>query len=158
LIGAIKILVTDHQLPIVAVIIGEGNERKNLETLIQKNNLEKNVLLVGEKENASELLSAFDIYVCSSVKEGFPYSILEAMSAELPIVSTRVGGIPEMIENKKNGLLVESQNADDLAEKIKILINNKTDQEKYSANAKTKVAEEFSLEKMIAETKKLYLN
>jgi glycosyltransferase involved in cell wall biosynthesis len=156
LIEAVKKLAVNYP-QILAVIIGEGDERKNLEILIQKNNLEKNIILTGEIKNAAEILPAFDIYVCSSVKEGFPYSILEAMSAGLPIVSTRVGGIPEMIDDKKNGLIVEPQNANDLAEKIEIIINNKSKQQQYGANAKEKVAREFGLEKTVEATKNIYL-
>jgi len=133
-------------------IIGNGPERDNLELRI---NTAKNIKLSGNIENASQYLQAFDIYVCSSIKEGMPYTILEAMQAGLPIVSTNVGAIPEMITNNKHGLLVEPKNSKALAEKIQYLIDNPDVAKHLGENAKEKVRE-FSLEKMIEKTEKLY--
>ena len=138
------------------VIIGDGTERKKLENLIAKHNLKNNFILAGRIDQAAKLLPAFDIYVCSSVKEGLPYSILEAMAAGLPVVSTGVGGIAEMIEHKKTGLIVKPADARALAENIKFLINNKTLRAELGARAREKVKTDFSLEKMIEATKKIY--
>ncbi|MFH1662131.1 MAG: glycosyltransferase family 4 protein [Candidatus Falkowbacteria bacterium] len=149
LIEATRLLV-DAGLDVKTIIIGEGSERKNLEDLIGQLNLKSRVLLTGRIDNASELLKVFDVFACSSVKEGFPYAILEAMQAGLPIVSTNVGGIKDMIENNVDGLLVEPKNPHKLAEKIKSIITGKWN---YQINKKIK----FSLEKMIEETKKIYL-
>ncbi|MDP1629076.1 MAG: glycosyltransferase, partial [bacterium] len=77
-------------------IIGEGRERAELETLIIKNRLRDNFLLLGAAPSARIYLKAFDVFVLPSVKEGMPWAILEAMAAEVPIVATNVGGIPEM--------------------------------------------------------------
>jgi glycosyltransferase involved in cell wall biosynthesis len=155
LIEAINIL--KSQFPISLIIIGEGAERKNLEELIKKYGLEKNVFLAGSIKNAAEILPAIDIYVNSSVKEGFPYSILEAMSAGLPIVATKVGGIPEMITDGKNGLLVEPKNPKGLAEKIKTLIENKELRNTLSQQAQKNVKEKFGIGEMIEKTKEVYL-
>jgi len=146
----------DH-LVAAFVIIGEGPERKNLENLINQYNLKNNFILTGRIDDAAALLPAFDTYVCSSVKEGLPYSILEAMQAGLPIVTTAVGGIPEMIEDKKTGLLAKPADAQGLTEKIKTLLNNKALAQEFGQRAKEKAITEFSLEKMIEATKKNYL-
>src|SRR3989344_3342889 len=84
-------------------IIGDGAGRPNLEKLIRDNNLEEKVILVGRKESASSYLTAFDVFLLPSVKEGFPWAILEAMAAKLPIIATRVGAVPEIIENGVSG-------------------------------------------------------
>ncbi len=154
-VEAIKILqATSYKLQ--AIIIGEGNERKNLENLIKNYNLQDDIILAGKIETAAELLPAFDIYICSSVKEGFPYAILEAMSAGLPIVSTDVGGIPEMITDGKNGLLVEPNNPEELAEKIITLIKEETLRNALGEQAKNDAKEKFGIEKMIEKTKEVY--
>jgi len=155
LIEAIKILAT-YNLQLTTIIIGEGRERKNLENLVEKYSLEKNIFLPGNIKNAAELLPAFDIYACSSVKEGFPYSILEAMSAGLPIVATRVGGIPEIINDCKNGLLAESANPKDIAEKIKTLIDDQKLVNTLGEQARTDVKEKFGIEEMTKNTKNIY--
>lgn len=158
LIEAANILISNYRLPLTFIVIGDGSERKNLERLIKKYNLENNFILTGQIDEASKLLPALDIYACSSVKEGFPYSILEAMSAVLPIVTTDVGGISEMIEHEKTGLLVKPADAQNLANALRKLINDKNLQIELSKNAKQSVEQNFGLEKMVAATKKIYLS
>jgi glycosyltransferase involved in cell wall biosynthesis len=108
--------------------------------------------------NASQYLHAFDIYTLPSVKEGFPYAILEAMQAGLPIVATKVGGIPEMIEDQSNGILVQSADSDALAQAIIALLKNKSLAEKFGCQAKNDFENSFSLEKMIKQTENVYQN
>jgi len=156
-IQAANILINQSHLPITFLIIGQGRERKNLAGLINQYNLKNNFILAGSIDNAARLLPALDIYICSSVKEGLPYSVLEAMQAGLPIISTNVGGVPEMIENNKTGLLIKPAEADDLAKKITTLLNNKALALNLCQRAKIKATTEFSLEKMVEKTKKLLL-
>ena len=92
-----------------------------------------------------------DIYVSTSTKEGLPYSILEAMTANLPIIATNVGGVPEMINNK-NGILIEPKNYKDLADKIKYLIDHKTESLELANQAKNYVTAKFSKAKMLKQT------
>jgi len=99
---------------------------------------------------------AFDVYVCSSLKEGFPFSLLEAMSAGLPIVTTKVGGISEMIKDNQSGLLVKPADPKELAEKIIEVIDNKSLAEKLGTEAQIRVRQDFSLEKMIIDTQRIY--
>lgn len=155
-IQAAGILINRNKINAKFLIIGEGSARKNLENSIKKHNLENNFILAGRIDQAGKLLKAFDVFVCSSVKEGWPYSIMEAMNAGLPIISTDTGGIPEMMQDKKTGLFVKPADAEDLAEKIKTLLNNKNLTTELGANARVKAAAEFGLKKMIEETKKIY--
>ncbi|MCX6785461.1 MAG: glycosyltransferase [Candidatus Komeilibacteria bacterium] len=111
LIEAAGNLVKDYP-NLKTVIIGDGPERKNLEALILKLNLTDKVILTGSLPKAHQYLKAFDLFVLSSVKEGLPYAVLQAMAAEIPIVATRVGGLPEILPNeclvKTNGAIHES--------------------------------------------------
>lgn len=156
LIKAIKKL-TNEGLEITTVIIGEGPERKALTALVEKCDLRDKVIFAGRIPEASALLSAFDVYVCSSVKEGLSYTIIEAMLKGLPIIATKVGGNPELIEDKKTGILVKSGDVENLTEKIKELIGNPDLRQKLGAQAQVKARAEFSLEKMIGPTRKTYL-
>jgi len=155
LIEATKKL-TDEGIEIATVIIGEGQERKNLTELIKKHKLENNVILAGRIYNAAELLSAFDAYVCSSVKEGLSYTIIETMLNGLPIIATRVGGNPELIEDGETGFLIDPQDSLALANKIKEIMNNPSLQQDLSTKARIKAQEKFNLEKMVRETKEVY--
>jgi len=138
------------------LIIGEGPERKKLEQIIKRCQLQNNFILTGRINEAAKLLPAFDIYVCSSVKEGLSYTIIEAMQAGLPIAATNVGGNGELIEDNITGLLAEAGNPESLAQKIIELIKNPALKNKLGQQAKLKAREEFCLEKMVEETKKAY--
>ncbi len=138
-------------------IIGEGAERKKLEALIKKYKLEQKVFLLGAIPKAQKYLKAFDLFVLPSLKEGFPYAVIEAMHAGLPIISTNVGGIPEIITNQKNGILVPPKKPKILAEKINELIKNYKFAEQLGMRAVIAAQEQFSLEKMVDQTKKVYL-
>ncbi|MCG2690350.1 glycosyltransferase family 4 protein, partial [Candidatus Parcubacteria bacterium] len=106
-------------------------------------------------KNASQYLKAFDIFCLPSVKEGFPFALLEAMRAQLPIVATKVGAIPEIIENEKEGLLVKPKDSSALKAKIEELLHNKEKANFLAQNASLK-AKKYTLESMLAETKALY--
>ena len=106
------------------VIIGDGEERKALENEIAKLGLEKNIMLTGKIDDASKYLLALDIYISSSVKEGFPYSILEAMSAGVPIVCSNRASLPEVVSSA--AYMVNPNNTADIAEGI-VRITGNTD-------------------------------
>ncbi|MBI4811863.1 glycosyltransferase family 4 protein [Candidatus Falkowbacteria bacterium] len=152
----LKSIIPDSKF--IILVIGEGEERKNLERLIKQNGLENNFMLAGKIANAAELLKAFDIYVCSSLKEGLPYTIIEAMLAGLPIVATNVGGNPDLIKDAETGLLVEPQNPEQIAEKIKKLIDNPDLREKLGISAQNRAQKEFSLKQMVEKIKDVYLD
>jgi len=154
LINAAKMLV-DYGLDIKLVIIGEGEERQDLEDWIAQLRLQNNVFLLGSIQSASQWLSALDIYVCSSVKEGLSYTIIEAMQAGLPIVATDIGGNPDLIADGKEGILAKPGDAEALATGI-IKILNHSQKQALGQNARQKAINQFSLEKMTADTQKLY--
>jgi glycosyltransferase involved in cell wall biosynthesis len=122
---------------------------------IKELDLGKN-FFVKELKDGYQYLQAFDIYVISSVKEGLPYTLLEAMSASLPIIATNVGGIPEVLH--KSGILIEPKNPNLLAENIIMLAQDKNLAQSLGDKARQKVTSDFSLKKMIEETKKVYQN
>jgi glycosyltransferase involved in cell wall biosynthesis len=137
------------------MVIGEGKKRKNLELRIKNLGLRDNFFLLGQVPNAEDYLHKFNLFVLPSLKEGFPYTILEAMQAGLPIVATRVGGIPEAISNEKQGLLVPPKDKKALANALLRLLKNPQLACELGENAKAR-AKDFTLEKMIAKTEKIY--
>lgn len=154
LIRAAKIL-REKNPQIIFVVIGEGEQRKNLEREIKQLNLENVFFLIGNIDKAYELLKAFDIFCLSSVKEGFPYSVMEAMAAGLPIVTTPVGGMLEIIEQDANGLIVNKEKPREIARALEKILDDPKLAEKFSQNNLEKI-KKFSLEKMIMETEKVY--
>jgi glycosyltransferase involved in cell wall biosynthesis len=106
LIRAVAQLVGDG-LDVGLLIAGEGDEREPLVTLITELGLADRVKLLGYCSDPRGLYQAFDVYVLSSLREGLPNVLLEAMALELPVVATRIGGVPRLIQDGVNGLLVE---------------------------------------------------
>jgi glycosyltransferase involved in cell wall biosynthesis len=136
------------------LIIGEGKEREKLEKLIKKYNLKEKVFLVGRVPKVYQYLKAFDLLVLPSLKEGMPWIILEAMAAEIPIIATKIGALPEIIDNKKEGILIEPKNSQILAKKIFWLLNHQKEAQEMAKRAKEKL-KNFTLEKMLKETEKI---
>ncbi len=137
------------------VIIGEGKKRRELEDLIHKNNLEEKFNLTGTVPQAYRYLKAFDVFVLPSLKEGFPWTILEAMVAEVPVIATTAGALPEIIENNKSGILVRPADSQQLAEAISNLLKDRNLREELAKEAYKTVEERFTLEKMVREIERL---
>ncbi|MBU1137053.1 glycosyltransferase family 4 protein [Patescibacteria group bacterium] len=145
----------DNGFNLVLIGSGENPDKDRMRRLIDKYQL-KNVHLIEWIDNAASYLKAFDIFILPSLKEGLPYTILEAMSAELPIIATNVGGIPEIIDDNFNGFLIKSKNSRQLAEKILYLIKHPERAQETAKRGREKVAKEFNLKEMVKKTKETY--
>ena len=139
----------------VFILVGDGVQRENLEWQIKNYGLENKVFLIGYLPKAFQYLTAFDIFVLPSVKEGFPWSILEAMNAKLPIIATRVGAVSEIIEDNKNGMLVEPAKPEQIAAKLRKLINDNRLRQEFGIQAHQTVLFKFPLEKVVKEIEAL---
>ncbi|MBI5765962.1 glycosyltransferase family 4 protein [Candidatus Falkowbacteria bacterium] len=136
-------------------IYGSGPMEERLERMIKDLELKDHVaiLSVSRSQLINDLCGA-GIFVLNTGYEGLPHSILEAMAAEVPIITTNVGGNPEVIKNGENGLLVENDNKEQLVDSILKLYSNELLRKKIVANAKITLAK-FNTEKMISETIKV---
>lgn len=138
------------------LVLGEGDDRKRLQKIISRYRLRKTAALVGFVDDAPQYLSAFDIFILPSVTEAFGLSILEAGNAGLPVVATSVGGVPEIVEDLKTGILVRPRQPKELAAAIKFIMENPAKAAEFGRNLKEKVSREFTLERMVRETVALY--
>ncbi len=137
-------------------IVGEGPEENELRKLVEKLEMENHVELLGRRKETPKLLKSSDVFVLPSRREAFGMVNLEAMVTGLPVVATKVGGIPEIIENGKNGFLVEPENSDALAEKILKLIKDPELRNKIGEAGYKTVVEKFDAEKMAQQYEKIY--
>ena len=138
------------------VIIGSGESKDSLVKMAQSLGISDTVIFKGFIEDARSLLQAFDIFVLPSRKEGLPYVLLEAGFAGLPVIATRVGGIPEIIDSGINGILVDKEDSEALFSSLILLKEDEKLQHRLGSALKEKIAKEFSLEKMVSETLALY--
>ncbi len=151
---------TDHNpaQKILFAIIGEGEQRELLETKIKALNMDKNVVLLGHIDNARLCLNAFDIFLLSSVKEGLPYAILEAGYCHIPVISTSVGGIPEVIKNLETGFLIPPKRPQEIKNALIYIQENPHILKEVSENLKTYVTKTYSFDGVYSKTKELYSN
>jgi len=138
-------------------LVGYGEEREHLENLVKKLKIENIVTFVGKVPNKDvfEYMVASDVLVLPSLSEGFPNVILEAMASGLPIIATKVGGIPKIVNNEVNGFLVDPKNAKQICEMLLLLFKDEKLREKISDNNKIE-AKKYSWESVINDLEKVY--
>jgi glycosyltransferase involved in cell wall biosynthesis len=139
------------ELPGEVWIVGDGPERANLERIARPN-----VRFLGHRTDIPELLAAADLYVQPSRSEGLGIAILEAMAAGLPIVASSVGGIPELISDPSVGILVPPDDPKHLRDAVITLLSEPDRAATLGENARKRVAERFTLERMRTETRAIY--
>lgn len=135
------------------LIVGEGAERESLEALAKKLGLEQRAIFTGRRADVKRIVSLFDVSVLTSVTvETFPMSFLEAMAMAKPLVSTPAGGIPEMIDEGKNGYLVPMRDAPALADALAGLLSNPARARAMGAASRRIVEQRFTIENMVRDT------
>ncbi|MCB9059518.1 MAG: glycosyltransferase family 4 protein [Calditrichae bacterium] len=157
LIDAMKMVVT--QFPKAKLIfVGEGYLKNKLMRQVEEFKLSKNVIFLGSRNDAPELYHVFDLFAMSSISEGLPMVLLEAMAASCPIVSTDVGGIKSIVKNGLNGILVKPNNPEFLSEAIIKILKDSDLKEKYITESKKILNLRFTASVMTNNYEKLYLN
>ncbi len=141
---------------VALILIGGGEERKRLEELVRQEGLVSRIHFCGHVREASTYLSSLDIFVFPSRSEALGYALLEAGNASLPVVASKVGGIPEIITNHENGILVPPGNVSALTEALTLLIENDALRAKLGRALCERVTRVFSKEQMVRETLSIY--
>lgn len=131
------------------ILVGEGPAKNELEMLSEKLALKNKVVFAGLKRDMVQMYSVMDIFVlASTTREAFGMALIEAMAMGIPVIGTKVGGIPEIIENGKNGILIQSGDSMALAEGIIQYIQDKDFAKKISIEGRKTVEEKFTDKKM----------
>jgi glycosyltransferase involved in cell wall biosynthesis len=138
------------------VLVGDGPEQTKIEELIRQRNLGAHVRLLGLRNDVARLLSAADVFLLTSISEGIPLTLIEAMAAGLPVVATRVGGIGEVVVDGETSLLAASGDDAALAESILRLADNPDLGRQLGTNGRERAFAMFSEAKMHAGYRQLY--
>jgi glycosyltransferase involved in cell wall biosynthesis len=139
------------------VIVGRGVEMEKLQALSAKLKIDKHVILTGRQLDIHRYYQMFDIFALSSLTEGCSNVLIEAMDFALPIVATRVGGNPELLEDGRSALLVEPRAAQPLADAIERLLTDKELANRLAQNAKIDV-DKNTVESYVKNMQNYYLN
>jgi len=150
-------LVLKNNPKVYFLVVGKGPLQNELKNQAERLGIQNNVVFVGFCKDITKILSIMDIFTLSSLREGLPISMIEAMAAGKPVVATHVGGVPELVRDGVTGFIVLPRDSEALAEKIIELLNNKDKAEKMGTTGRKFVREKFSLERMIQEYESLYL-
>ena len=138
------------------ILVGDGPDRHRVERLIDKLGLKKNIRMMGYRNDIPDILRCADALVMASETESAPLTILEAMSIGLPIIATRVGGIPEQVQDGYNGFLVPVKRPGDIAEAALKLNANFDLQMRMSENSRKTVLEKYTVDKVLDQYMKVY--
>ncbi len=138
----------DGNVPVRLVLVGAGEERTQLEQLVVEQQLGDAVVFLGARKDIPQLLAGADAFLLSSISEGIPLTLIEAMGAGIPIVSTDVGGIPEVIEHGTSGLLAPARDDERLASHLQSLWHDPESRTRLAEMGCQRAIERFSLDQM----------
>jgi glycosyltransferase involved in cell wall biosynthesis len=152
--AAAEVHLNDHRIHFV--LIGDGEERRSLESCAQSLGLDHVVHFTGWRRDLPQIYAGLDAVVISSDNEGTPVSLIEAMASGCPVVATRVGGVPDLLQNGDLGQLVPPRDPAALAQAIAKVIRNGREISVMAQRAKENMLERYALKRLIKDIDQLY--
>lgn len=143
-------------LPVTLWIAGDGGSRDSLLQLIRELGCQDYVRLVGHLADPKEFYEAMDVFVLSSIREGLPNVVLEAMAMETPVVATRVAGVPTLIKDGQSGLIVDPGNAEALVAGLAKLVDNPILREEFRRAGRRRVEAHFAFDRRMEKVVRIY--
>lgn len=143
-------------LDIQVVIAGDGEAEQELRRLIHELQLQDRVRLLGYRSDVRGLFEALDLFVLSSLREGLPNVVLEAMAMETPVLATRVAGIPRLVQNGENGVLIDSGSVEQLIDSIGRLMKDTTLRARIATAGRQTVVKHFNFATRMTKIRALY--
>jgi glycosyltransferase involved in cell wall biosynthesis len=137
-------------------IVGTGDQRPQLERMISDMNLGERVRLLGYRADTIDLYHAMDLFVLSSLREGLPNVLLEAMAIGVPVVATRIAGVPRLIRDGVDGLLVEAGNEDELAASMKQILTSDQLRHKFALAGRERIETSYSFRVRMDKVRAIY--
>ena len=158
LVGLIRTVarLVDEGIDAELVIVGEGPQRGHLESLIAELGRQDRIHLLGYRADTIDLYQAMDVFALSSLREGFPNVLLEAMAMEVPVVATRVAGVPRLVQHGENGLLVDANNLEQLKGALKGLLADPDLRVRLAAAGRRTIEQSYSFEVRMAKVRAVY--
>lgn len=158
LLESIPLLRKNYRKPFTVLLIGDGPLKKEVQQIVSTNNLDKIVKILGFQKNIPLYLAETDIVISPTLFEGMSNSLLEAMAAGKPIITTNIPENRDIIETNSNGLLVEPRNAQTLAEGLEQLMNNPAEAARLGQAARLTIIEHFNIATTIEKLDQFFLS
>jgi len=140
------------------IVIGDGELRKKLMDLVVDLEIDDKVIFCGFRKDLDNIYADLDVVVLSSLNEGLPVSIIEALGAKKPVVATEVGGVKDLVEDKVTGVLVPKQDPQRLAQGIVYLLKKPEVAKIFGENGRKKVYPTFNYTRLVSNIEELYEN
>ncbi|MCA9964962.1 MAG: glycosyltransferase [Anaerolineales bacterium] len=138
------------------LIVGDGDYRPELEAQMAQLAIDERVHFAGQRRDVADLLAASDLFVLPTLTDALPTVLMEAMALHLPLLATAVGGVPEMVQNGYNGLLVPPGSASQLAQATIALLQDEAKRREMGENGRLLVEQKFNIQRQAAELASLY--
>jgi glycosyltransferase involved in cell wall biosynthesis len=138
------------------IIVGEGEQRPALEAVIHELSCGDRVQLLGYRADTRELYEAMDVFALSSLREGLPNVLLEAMAMEVPVVATRIAGIPRLLSDGKIGMLIQPANLGDLTDALTRMLGDANLRERFSQAGRQTIEASYSFQTRMQKLRSLY--
>jgi L-malate glycosyltransferase len=142
--------------PVKLLVVGDGPERPHLEQLATDANVSEHVEILGEQDDVRGILSVADVFLLPSAQESFGLAALEAMACGLPVVASRVGGLPEVIEHGRTGFLIAPEDTASMAAAASRLLEDRGLHTRVAETARASVAERFCEGMIVPQYESLY--
>lgn len=149
--------IADAEPQTAFLVVGDGPFRQDLVALARRVGLEERMHFPGLRRDAPRLMAAFDVFMLSSIYEGLPVAVLEAMALARPIVAMRVGGLPGVVQDGRHGYLVDPDDPEALADRVLHLLRNPPIRQAMGEAARARVQEAYSIERMVRATEDVYI-
>lgn len=147
-----------HIPNVTLLIVGDGPLRGSLEQQSRELSIDDRVIFTGYRSDTPKMLAAMDVFVLPSIMEGMPISLLEALAMQRFVVATRVGGIPEVIQDKLSGILIPPSDSHQLAKAIASSLEDRERRNSIAVNARKHAVEYFSIENSARRIGELYIH
>jgi glycosyltransferase involved in cell wall biosynthesis len=146
----------DSGVDAVLCMVGDGPDRLQLEQRAHELGVARNTVFLGYQEDVAPFYAAFDALVLPSGNEGTPVSVIEALAAELPVVATRVGGVPDVVRDGEDGFLVDAGATDDLADRLAQLARDPALRARMGKQGRERVLPRYAVDRLVDDVDHLY--
>jgi len=145
-----------EDVPVKLLIVGEGEEKQALQDLVSQRGLGASVVFAGFQADVENWVTVFDVLVLPSLTEGTPLALLESMALGVPVIASAVGGVPKVVTDGMNGLLVEPENVHEISVKIRLLMRDPGLTHKIISNGIRTITEHYNVENWCKRIEHLY--
>ncbi len=155
-VNTAKVFIQQHEIPVKFFIIGEGECREEIEQRIEELDLQDHIIMTGFRNDIDAIFKEIDVFLMTSKEEGLGSTVLDAFANRVPVVATAGGGIPEVVQHEKTGLLCPIQAPEELAESLFRMLSDEALRATVTSNAMTILHQKFTKEVMAQQTLEWY--